>query len=84
MFLEPLTFDGAGSYTLSNVKEFDVTDGFLSLGEKVTNCQNKESFEECETKEFFRVAREKCNCVPFSLSHLNRTVDQILTRIFYP
>ena len=50
--LEPLSFDGAGSYALSNVKEFDVTDGFINLGAKVTKCQNKELFEECETREY--------------------------------
>ena len=61
---------------MSNVKEFDVTDGFISLGEKVTKCQNVESFEECETKEYLRLAREMCKCIPYSLSQLNQTVFQ--------
>ena len=74
MCLEPLTFNGEGNYALSNVLEFEVTDGFINLGEGVTKCQNRESFEECSTREFLKLAWEKCACTPFSLSHLNDTV----------
>ena len=74
-FLEPLTFDGEGSYALSNVKEFDVTVGFLNLGEEVTECQDRESYEECSTRNYLHLAREECACTPFSLSHLNDTVN---------
>ena len=74
--LEPLTFDGNGDYALSNVMEFEVTDGFINLGEEVTKCQNRESFEECSTREYLKRAREDCSCTPLSLSHLNDTVCQ--------
>ena len=74
MFSEPLTFDGEGNYALSNVKEFDVTSGFINLGEEVTECQDQESFEECNTRNYLQVARKDCGCTPFSLSHLNDTV----------
>ena len=75
MLSEPLTFDGEGNYALSNVKEFDVTDGFIDLGEEVTECQDQESFEECYTREYLQLAQEQCACTPFSLSHLNDTVS---------
>lgn len=75
VFLEPLTFDGEGSYALSNVKEFDVTEGFLNLGEEDTECQDRESFEECNTRKYLQLARKECACTPFSLSHLNDTVS---------
>ena len=75
--LEPLTFNGEGNYALSNVLEFEVTDGFINLGEEVTKCQNRESYEECSTREFLKLAWEKCACTPFSLSHLNDTVGII-------
>ena len=74
--LEPLTFDGNGDYALSNVMEFEVTDGFINLGEEVTKCQNRESFEECSTREYLKRAREDCSCTPLSLSHLNDSVCQ--------
>ena len=73
--LEPLTFNGKGDYALSDIKEFEVTDGFINLGEKVTKCQNRESFEECNTREYLKRAQEECSCTPFSLSHLNDTVS---------
>ena len=75
--LEPLTFNGERNYALSNVLEFEVTDGFINLGEEVTKCQNRESYEECSTREFLKLAWEKCACTPFSLSHLNDTVGII-------
>ena len=76
LFIEPLTFDGEGNYALSNVKEFDVTEGFLNLGEEVTECQDQESFEECNTRKYLQLARKECGCTPFSLSHLNDTVSR--------
>ena len=72
--LDPLTFDGKGDYALSNVMEFEVTDGFINLGEAVTKCQNRESFEDCNTREYLKRAREECSCTPLILSHLNDTV----------
>ena len=75
--LEPLTFNGEGNCALSNVLEFEVTDGFINLGKEVTKCQNRESFEKCSTREFLKLAFEKCACTPFSLSHLNDTVGII-------
>ena len=60
---------------MSNVKEFDVTDGFINLGEEVTECQDRESFEKCSTRNYLHQAREECACTPFSLSHLNDTVN---------
>ena len=54
--------------------EFEVTKGFINLGEKITECQAKESFENCQTKEYLKLAQEKCACKPLSLSHLNKTV----------
>ena len=49
--------------------EFEVTKGFINLGEKITECQAKESFENCQTREYLKLAQEKCACKPLSLSH---------------
>ena len=68
---------------MSNVKEFDVTEGFLNLGEEVTECQDQESFEECNTREYLQLARRKCGCTPFSLSHLNDTVSRRKIELFF-
>ena len=55
---------------MTNVKEFSATEGFLNLGEMVTKCQKKETYEDCLTKEHLELAARQCNCTPFNIMNL--------------
>ena len=64
ILLEPLKLYGEGNYALTSVKEVKVTKSFLLLSEETRNCQNRELYEDCLTREFGREAMKICSCVP--------------------
>merc|ERR1711997_589783 len=45
----------------------DATQDYLDMSKDVTNCQNKASFEVCETEKYFEIVQEKCNCIPVKI-----------------
>ena len=81
-FTEPLPLYGKGDYALTDVKQMDVTDGFLSFDIKVRKCQNEESFLDCEKNDYFEIGRKKCNCVPHHLRIFSKPVS-FLFRILH-
>ena len=64
---------GKGSYIITDVKEFKVTDAFLGLDLETIGCQNQETFEDCTTKYYFTTIKNNCNCVPFGLRNYSST-----------
>ena len=60
---------------LTDVKEMDGTDGFLSFDAKVRKCQNEESFLDCEKKDYFEIGRKKCKCIPHHLRIFSKPVS---------
>ena len=54
-------------YNLNNVKQISVTDDFLTLDEDVKNCQNKESYMNCNTKVYINTLLKDCKCLPFTI-----------------
>ena len=64
---------GEGSYAISAVKAMSVTEEYLGLDEDVRNCQIKEDFENCTTRQYLNAVQKLCNCVPYPLRHLVST-----------
>ena len=50
-----------------------VTEEYLGLDEDVRNCQMKEDFENCTTRQYLNAVQKLCNCVPYPLRHLVST-----------
>ena len=57
------------------MKEIEVTNEFLSLDEKDIGCQNDETINDCETREYVDVLMSQCKCLPFSI----RQSDEVKT-----
>ena len=74
LFPVPLTFFGEGSYALTAVKSIDGTEQFLKLAEKTEICQNKETFENCQTREYIAQGVKQCNCTLYRLRNYSREV----------
>ena len=55
-------------YNLMVVKEIKVTDSFLGLDKDVINCQNRESLNECKTREYINTLNNQCGCLPSAIS----------------
>ena len=61
-------------YNLNAVTEIEVTEDFLSLGIKTTECQNDESFEDCVTREYTSTLLQECKCLPFEILMMKNKV----------
>ena len=59
---------------MTDIKEVKVTKAFLSLDERTKRCQNKQTYKECQHKEYLRQGREKCNCTPYELRDFSKMV----------
>ena len=65
-------------YNLNTVKEFNVTDDFLSINfEKRGGCQNDESKSDCKTKTYKEALLNQCKCLPFNI----RASDMVMIKI---
>ena len=62
-------------YNLNNVKDMKVTEDFLTLDEKIRNCQTSETFLDCKTRTFMDRLLNQCDCLPFSLMKENEKVE---------
>ena len=60
-------FHGEGQYNLNNMKEISVTDSFMGLHRDTRNCQNIETFNDCQTRAYMEKLRKECGCLPLSL-----------------
>ena len=70
----PLRVFGGGTYTLSAVKAIDGTAQYIRLAEKSGHCQNKETQENCQTREYLSQGLEQCSCVPYILRNYSKEV----------
>ena len=67
---------GEGDYILTNIKEIDVTDGFLSLDDTVKKCQDEKTLLDCKKEKYVEMGEKICKCIPhhlkqFSVNFLN-------------
>ena len=91
MITELLKLSVDKQYNLNNIKEISVTKDFLTLNADVTNCQNIESLQECQTKQNIDAHYGQCGCLPFSMGIVDRVnilkykifVTQIFIMILY-
>ena len=58
---------GEGNYRLSSGKQITGTEAYFALAEKTKLCQNVESFQECQTRKFYKSGLVKCKCTPYKL-----------------
>ena len=63
---------GEGQYALSNVKQIDATEAFLSLDEKTRGCQNEVTLEDCWMKIYLKDGMDRCKCIPYSLKNYSK------------
>ena len=49
------------------MKEIQVTDEYMGLDENIRKCQNKETLEDCTTRQYIDTIQKECNCIPYSL-----------------
>ena len=75
MNTEPLILFGEGNYALTAVKEIDGTEEFLRLDEGIKHCQNRETFQECQAKEYIKDGLVKCKCTPYEMRNYSQTVS---------
>ena len=60
---------GEGNYALTDIKEIQVTEEFLSLSSDITKCQNQEYKAECEARQYQEQISSSCHCAPLNLKH---------------
>ena len=72
----PLILFGEGNYALTDIKQIEITDAFLSLDEEIKKCQNVETVHECETRKFINLGLERCNCTPYALRNFTKNVSK--------
>ena len=70
---------GEGDYALANVKQIEVTKGFLSLPDEVKKCQSTENVLECESNAYLDSGKKKCGCVPHHLRSFFTTVSSFFS-----
>ena len=77
---EPLIQYGEGDYSLTAVQEIDATKAFMNLDKEGTrhDCQNVETLQECEAKEYIKMGLKKCNCTLYALRDFSKKVNEKL------
>ena len=73
---------GEGQYNLHSMKEIKVTDSFLGLDKDTRNCQNIESYIDCESRLHLKNLRKACGCLPLSLK-MSEKVSKVLNQNDY-
>ena len=58
---------GKGQYNLHSMDEISVTDSFLRFDKNIRNCQNVETYDDCNTRVQLEKLRQECGCLPLSL-----------------
>ena len=83
VFVKTLSRDisyGAGSFALSALQKIIGKNNFLAFPEDIKHCQD-ESFEKCQSKEFFNKVLEMCECVPWGLNSLKGGYSEVMYRV---
>ena len=63
----PLVLQGEGHFVLSSIKNIEVTEQFVGLGQTVTRCQSEEYRVDCEARKYRERVISLCQCSPFHL-----------------
>ena len=64
-----MTLTGEGQYNINALKEIEATDSFLSLDDEIRGCRiSEESHDDCTTRLYVDNMRQKCGCLPFTIS----------------
>ena len=85
--LEEYNHYGAGKYMISAVQHMQTTKDFDEFDQKIKKCQNRESFNDCSTKNLLEETLEECNCIPFSLGIIgvsiikNKQIPEIMSKL---
>ena len=59
---------GKGEYNIV-LEKVGVTESYLGLKEDVRNCrESDEDYQHCVTQNYIQRVREKCQCLPLSMS----------------
>lgn len=80
IFVAPVDLSGRGIYQLSSVKKVEVSDAFLGLNIETKKCQNRETFEDCQTKMFLTKLHEYCKCKPYNLREYSSVNESLCDR----
>ena len=73
---------GEGHYTLSSIKDIEVTEEFVGLGPLVTNCQTEEDRVDCLARRFREKVISSCRCSPYTLtSYFGHKVRETIIKI---
>ena len=75
--LDPVTLTGEGQYNFNSIKQIDITESFLNIDKELTKCQNRELFEDCTTQHYLLEVKEKCKCLPYATSQLDKVTNFI-------
>ena len=62
-----LVLQGEGKYGLSAIKDIEVTEQFLGLGDTVTLCQTEEYRVDCLSRVYREKVLSQCKCSPFEM-----------------
>ena len=63
---------GGGNYILSAVKEIKGTEIFLDMNDDKKGCQNRETLEECTSKQGLNLIISQCGCIPYKLANFSQ------------
>ena len=63
---------GEGAYSLSSVMEIEGTEEYVHIAENTGQCQNKESEEQCLSREYLFQGLEECSCTPYKLRNYSQ------------
>ena len=67
---------GGGNYKLSAVKEVKGTGIFLNMNDEKKGCQNKETLEECTSKQGLTKIIDQCGCIPYKLANFSHQDEE--------
>ena len=65
--VDPLKLSLEKEYNLNIVKEIKVKTSYSTLDKSITECQNKESFNDCKTRLYLETLIQLCGCLPFNI-----------------
>ena len=64
-----------GSYAITALKQVTASESFMKLSDEERGCQ-KETKDECEARNFLIEIQEKCDCIPWDLTHEETDIQE--------
>ena len=75
--LKPYSGHGAGSYTMSSLKQMSPTEDFLQLSTEKRGCAHNDE-QDCLMKNFLKQKLYKCGCTPWEFLNWHKDVRKFL------